>query len=149
MAWDLTVAGLSRFIGNKFFYVKINPYIRIMETNPFAFKTGQEMGLTDIEIEAKADELLADAKKHADRCCPDCAAKPGQLHDDGCDVAHCTECGKQMLLGCKCGKSDVWEGLWPGTTDCYKNKFVCYSTRSGWMFDYNTLAAFTYNKSKK
>ena len=112
-----------------------------MYTNEFTFKTGQEMGLTDTEIAAKAEVLMAEALKNAERKCPDCTVSPGHLHNHGCDVATCQTSGKQMLM-CRCGdcRPDVWEGLWPGARECYEKKFICYSTRSSWMFDYNTLA---------
>ncbi len=31
--------------------------------------------------------------------CPDCGAKPGEVHADGCDIELCSECGLQKI-GC-------------------------------------------------
>lgn len=48
--------------------------------------------------------------------CPDCHVPPGQPHNDGCDVAHCTECGRQRIT-CKHGSSDAgWGQIWGGPT---------------------------------
>ena len=32
--------------------------------------------------------------------CPDCSANNTELHDPGCDVEQCPECGQQ-LIGCE------------------------------------------------
>jgi hypothetical protein len=49
--------------------------------------------------------------------CHDCRAKPGEIHQDGCDVERCSVCGGQRLL-CDCAGHDKsfarWTGLWPG-----------------------------------
>lgn len=54
------------------------------------------------------------------RSCGDCAAKPGDPHSDGCDVARCLVTGIQRLQ-CTgrhdCG-SQVWSGAWPGDAEC-------------------------------
>jgi hypothetical protein len=52
--------------------------------------------------------------------CPDCAAAPGESHEDGCDVARCMATGRQRLScagGHDCGQ-DVWTGDWPGDAEC-------------------------------
>jgi hypothetical protein len=66
------------------------------------------------------------------RACGDCAAKPGEPHSDGCDVARCLATGIQRLqcdgsprahadAGCfearDCGHQ-VWTGAWPGVAEC-------------------------------
>lgn len=53
------------------------------------------------------------------RRCPDCHVTPGQLHDDGCDVARCWTCRSQRLM-CAGGHEptvDVWTGTWPSGAD--------------------------------
>lgn len=67
--------------------------------------------------------------------CPDCGVAPGQLHEDGCDVARCKNTGMQRLsqAGCtdekRCrgilGQGALfpqcrtrWSGEWPGLAEC-------------------------------
>lgn len=49
--------------------------------------------------------------------CPDCGAKPGQPHNENCDVEHCSVCGGQRF-SCDCHGHDKafarWTGIWPG-----------------------------------
>lgn len=49
--------------------------------------------------------------------CPDCGARPGEAHYDGCDVERCSVCGLQRM-GCSCYGHDPlfsrWTGWWPG-----------------------------------
>jgi len=63
-----------------------------------------------------------------DRLCPDCLAKPGNLHTEGCDIEQCPKCGRQ-LLSCNClvyrtkieGRNRLpWTGVWPGVVECQK-----------------------------
>jgi len=58
--------------------------------------------------------------------CPDCGVEPGQLHDHGCDVERCPNCGGQMI-SCDCDTDDEitaslarmpWTGEWPGDAEC-------------------------------
>ena len=63
------------------------------------------------------------------RNCPDCGVKPGEVHQNGCDVERCSVCGWQRLsceLDGKCrndceGEHDSkfarWTGLWPGSVE--------------------------------
>ena len=52
------------------------------------------------------------------RNCPDCGVIPGKVHEPGCDVERCSDCGGQQI-SCDCGgehDSDFarWSGFWPG-----------------------------------
>jgi hypothetical protein len=62
--------------------------------------------------------------------CGDCGTRPGQPHEDGCDVARCTVCGWQRI-GCEHGTSDagwgeVWSGVWPGYAECRELGWFSY-----------------------
>ncbi|MFH1367242.1 MAG: hypothetical protein ABIH38_04655 [Patescibacteria group bacterium] len=62
----------------------------------------------------------SDAKNpHSLTDCPDCGAKPGQPHKEGCDVERCSNCGGQFIsCDCPSRKHDKlfarWTGFWPG-----------------------------------
>lgn len=72
--------------------------------------------------------------------CHDCKAKPGKLHEWGCDTERCPWCGGQLLscgpfYGCRSSKeapSDKerlpWTGIWPGVEECVEfgwySKFI-------------------------
>jgi ADP-ribose pyrophosphatase len=49
--------------------------------------------------------------------CPGCAAVTGQLHEEGCDHAHCPRCGWQRI-SCDCEDEAVsaqdWDSVWAG-----------------------------------
>jgi hypothetical protein len=73
--------------------------------------------------------------------CHDCGARPGQMHQEGCDVEQCPGCGGQRLT-CGCEDDDVrglarlpWTGEWPGTAEC--REFGWYARRvpgrRGWQ----------------
>jgi len=53
--------------------------------------------------------------------CHDCGAKPGEIHQPGCDVERCSACGGQRLSCCCKGEHDpvyaVWKGIWPGKAE--------------------------------
>ena len=55
--------------------------------------------------------------------CHDCAAYPGEIHKDNCDVERCSVCGGQRLM-CdpeQCKDHDKafarWTGIWPGKAE--------------------------------
>jgi hypothetical protein len=74
----------------------------------------------------------------AGRPCPDCGAKPGEQHNDWCDVERCPDCGGQ-LISCDCeGEFTMprmpWTGMWPGVMEC--REFGWYSKMvpgKGWQ----------------
>lgn len=53
--------------------------------------------------------------------CPSCGCRPGEIHDDNCDVERCSVCGCQRYY-CDCIGHDkefaMWTGMWPGTHQC-------------------------------
>lgn len=76
------------------------------------------------------------------RNCNDCGATPGNLHDLGCDVERCSQCGHQ-LISCDCSVCDEdseessytaaqlenrlpWSGEWPFNEACREFGFYCY-----------------------
>lgn len=96
------------------------------------------------------DSLLKEDKKGAGRPCPDCGVAKGKKHSGGCDVARCLSCGGQRLsCDCKEPGEDIWDGLWPGTRECYDKKYVAEWVYDGvglpkhnyHTFDYNRLAS--------
>lgn len=110
------------------------------------WKTPQEMGMDESQVTLKLEELWNEANSKADEHCNDCNASPGEPHMDGCDVARCTSC-KDQALSCDCQDKgeDVWDGLWPGTRECYKKRLIAFGGGS-WIFDYNTLATLIYKQ---
>ena len=52
--------------------------------------------------------------------CSDCAVKPGQPHESGCDMERCSVCGGQWI-GCGCEGNDKafsrWLGYYPGDAE--------------------------------
>lgn len=104
------------------------------------WKSPQELGLNEAQITEILEKLWQKDKSTASRKCPDCGVQPGEQHVMNCDVARCTICGRQALL-CDCEEpiKDVWDGLWPGTKECYEKRLIAFGGGS-WTFDYNTLA---------
>jgi len=92
------------------------------------------------------DEIMARERARMGPC-HDCGVKPGKAHKEGCDVARCKICeGQRLQCDCEGGDGDIWTGLWPGTEECYKQKFVCrWEGPSEWddglpSFDLNRLS---------
>lgn len=100
----------------------------------------ESFGLSENEIKEIAEELW---KKQTKReRCPDCGVTIGEEHLDGCDVARCDICGGQAI---SCGHTeenhDKWDGLWPGTRECYERKLICcWGETRDWTWDLNELA---------
>ena len=67
--------------------------------------------------------------------CHDCGAKPGELHEYGCDVEHCPTCGHQ-LISCdhrfKESSRMPWTGEWPGKAECRAFGWYSKWTTHGW-----------------
>lgn len=75
------------------------------------------------------------------RDCHDCGAKPGEPHQDGCDMARCLITGQQLI---QCGGEeheykgrwygehdgdcghDIWTGESNGCAECREYDFWCY-----------------------
>lgn len=75
-------------------------------------------------------ELGKDLEK---KTCHDCGAKPGNLHDAGCDTERCPECGGQ-IISCDCFTDETWPqdvrrlpwtGIWPGVVECIEFGWYC------------------------
>lgn len=76
------------------------------------------------------------------RTCGDCGVDPGTLHDAGCDVERCPECGGQMI-GCGCHPEDTWPadsermpwtGIWPGEMECIEfGWYSKWAVGPGWV----------------
>lgn len=108
------------------------------------FLKPKQLGLSNTEIDRICEELKS---KITIRNCPDCGVKPGEIHDDNCDVVICTICGQQRIC-CDCeegeGEPGEWTGIYPGVVECYDLKMICYDTckrpdgtELGWGFDLN------------
>lgn len=68
--------------------------------------------------------------------CPDCGVKPDEIHENGCDVERCPDCGGQYI-SCDCTSTDnrlPWTGIWPGVEECrefgWYSKFI---SGLGWV----------------
>ncbi len=57
------------------------------------------------------------------KSCHDCAAAPGEIHSENCDVERCSVCGDKRL---QCDVNDCkdhdkkfakWTGIWPGKAE--------------------------------
>jgi hypothetical protein len=57
---------------------------------PYGQETGSEVGWID---------MFPDM-------CPECGAKEGEYHRDGCDIEECLKC-HQQLISCSCGRETI------------------------------------------
>lgn len=68
--------------------------------------------------------------------CPDCAVKPGEFHQLGCDVARCADTGIQRLANsCRTTSCNTrWSGIWPGILECQEyGWYAKWSLETGWV----------------
>lgn len=96
------------------------------------------------------DKLYQEALKNSSQKCHDCKVDPGKRHKPGCDTAQCSICKGQLLTcDCKNGEPDIWDGMWPGTKECYEKRYVAKWVgsrpfpgfpNSELIFDYNRLS---------
>ena len=70
------------------------------------------------------------------RPCPGCGVEPDHIHEWGCDVERCAECGWQpMWCGCHKHRPSVdtppatrrlpWKGRWPGSKEAEEANLWC------------------------
>ena len=103
------------------------------------WQTPEEMGLSPEQVNEICERLWEEAFVKL-RPCHDCGVKPGERHQEGCDVARCTSCkGQRLSCDCEDGEPEIWTGIWPGYKECYEKKLICFHKE--WMFDLNTLAS--------
>ena len=75
-----------------------------------------------IELDSKTIQAIKEFRAGGPRDCPDCAVKPGQSHQPGCDTERCSVCGCQVI-GCPCDEAkhdpafSRWTGYWPGSLE--------------------------------
>ena len=101
----------------------------------------ESFGVDQKEIDKIAEELWKNEEKKEH--CHDCGVGIDETHLWGCDVSRCTKCGGQEL-SCGCHTEwnhDKWDGLWPGSNECYEQKLVCcWEDTKEWQWDLNELA---------
>ena len=115
------------------------------------WQTTKQSGLSKEQVFKICEKLWKEETKFSKRKCPDCAVKVGQVHEDGCDVARCLDCGGQLLsCDCNSGASDTWTGMWPGIKECYEKKLISrFGEKGEWTFDLNTEAVLSMKEKKK
>ena len=111
--------------------------------------SAEKCGLTPKEIDEICEKLIAKEKAEPKHPCNDCGVKPGEIHEEGCDVARCTTCGGQRL-GCDCEEEneDVWTGIWPGTIEALELRLLtCWDYDKDWRASLNDYAIHQMKKS--
>jgi hypothetical protein len=115
------------------------------------FYTPEQKNLTPQQIDEICEQLW---KLEKPKSCHDCGAKPGERHEEGCDVARCTSCGSQRLVcSCEDGEPEIWTGLWLGVKECYEQKLICFdegfNSNWHWCFDLNKWYENSLKTNKK
>jgi len=122
--------------------------------------SAEDFGLTPEEITTIVEFLWKEEQTNIKEC-SGCGVQVGEKHWSGCDLAVCPSC-KIQASQCECGSEEmnVWDGLYPGTRDCYEKKLICTHSSaksknwnplnpSIWTFDLNERMRRIFNGTLK